>query len=242
MAQGKPQLAVDRVDKALNAAPENFLAFALLGRLEAANHQPERADAAFRKAVALNPRIAGTHIELANQLRSRGDMVAAEHALIDGLAALPGDRALSLRLADLYQNTARADKAMVVYEDLIKRDGNDDIAVNNLASLLLDYRDDKASMERAKSLVQRFERSTNPAYLDTLGWAQFRIGDYDRAVASLQKSADRAPQVAIFQFHLGMALHRKGDVALAKSHLKKAVDAKIQFPGVEEAQKILAAG
>jgi hypothetical protein len=48
--------------------------------------------------------------------------------------------------------------------------------------------------------------------------------------------------VAIFQFHLGMALHRKGDVAMAKPHLQKAVDAKVQFPGIKEAQKILAAG
>jgi tetratricopeptide (TPR) repeat protein len=242
VGQGRTQLAIDRVEKALKISPENFLAFALLGRLESANRQPEKAEAAFRKAVSLNPRIAGTHMELANYLGSRGDAAAAERAINDGLAALPGDRALSLRLADLYQVTARTDKAMAVYEDLIKRDGNDDLAANNLASLLLDFREDKASVERAKSLVQRFERSTNPAYLDTLGWAQFKTGDYDRAVASLQKAADKTPQVAIFQFHLGMALHRKGDVAMAKPHLQKAVDAKVQFPGIKEAQKILAAG
>jgi tetratricopeptide (TPR) repeat protein len=192
--------------------------------------------------VSINPRIAGTHIELSNYLGSRGDAAAAERAIDDGLAALPGDRALSLRLADLYQRTARIDKAIAVYEGLIKRDGNDDLAVNNLASLLLDHRDDKASIERAKSLVQRFERSANPAYLDSLGWAQFKAGEFDRAVASLQKAADKTPQVAIFQFHLGMALHRKGDVAMARPHLQKAVDAKVQFPGIEEAQKILAAG
>jgi tetratricopeptide (TPR) repeat protein len=242
LGQGKTQLAVDRVEKALKVSSDNFLAFALLGRLESANRRPEKAEAAFRKAVSLNPRIAGTHIELSNYLASRGDVVAAERAIGDGLAALPGDRALSLRLADLYQRTARIDKAIAVYEDLIKRDGSDDLAVNNLASLLLDHRNDKASIERAKSLVQRFERSVNPAYLDSLGWAQFKTGEYDRAVASLQKAAEKTPQVAIFQFHLGMALHRKGDVVMARPYLQKAVDAKVQFPGIEEAQKILAAG
>ena len=47
---------------------------------------------------------------------------------------------------------------------------------------------------------------------------------------------------AIFQFHLGMALHKRGDVALARPYLQKAVESKAQIPGIEEARKILAAG
>jgi tetratricopeptide (TPR) repeat protein len=131
---------------------------------------------------------------------------------------------------------------VAAYEEMVKRDASNDLAANNLASMLLDLKDDKASHERARSLAQRFERSSNPAYIDTLGWANFKLGDYTQAVLQLNKAAAKAPQIAIFQFHLGMALHKRGDAAMAKQHLQKAVESRADIPGIEEARKILAAG
>ncbi len=242
LAQQKPQLAVARVEQALKDSPENFLAYALLARLEAASKHDDKAEAAFRKAVSMNSRIAGTHIELSNYLLARGNAAGAERALKDGLSALPDDAGLSFRLAETYRVSGQTEKAIGAYEDLVKRDPGNDLAANNLANLLLDLRQDKASFERAKTLALRFERSNNPAYVDTLGWAHFRLGEYDQAVPLLQKAAERAPQIGVFQFHLGMALYRKGDLGPAKAHLQKALEAKIEFPGIEEARQILAAG
>ena len=241
LAQQKPQLAVDRVEKALKASPENFLAYPLLGRLEAAAKQPEKAEAAFRKAVSLNPRVAGTHVELSNYLLARADAAGAVRALKDGLTALPDDAGLSFRLAETCRISGQADKAITAYEGLVKRDPANDLAANNLANLLLDLRQDKASFARAKELTQRFERSSNPAYVDTLGWAHIRLSEYAQAVPLLQKAADKAPQVAFFRFRLGMALSKKGDLDSARPHLQKAVEAKVDFPGIEEAKRILAA-
>ncbi|MFN0039966.1 MAG: tetratricopeptide repeat protein [Burkholderiales bacterium] len=242
LAQGKPQRAVDRTEAVLKVSPDNFLAQALLGRLESANQRHDNAQAAFRKAVAMQSGIPGTHVELANYLASRGDFSGAEKAVKDGLAVLPGDEALTKRLADVYLGAGKTDQAIAVFEEMLTRDSGNDLAANNLASLLLDYREDKSSHERARGLVQRFERSRNPAYLDSLGWAHFKLGEYERAVPVLKKALDNAPQAAVLHFHLGMALHKKGDVSAAKLHLQKAVDAKVEFPGIGEAKKILSAG
>ncbi len=220
----------------------NFLAYALLGRLEAARQQYDKAEVALRKAVSINPRIPGTHVELSNYFLERGNPEAAVGALQEGLKILPVDAALSFRLAEAYRLAGKAEDAIAAYEEMVKRDPGNDLASNNLASMLVDVRQDKASHERAKTLAQRFERSANPAYLDTLGWVDFKLGDYTQAVLLLNRATERAPQVAIFQFHLGMALHRRGDVALARPYLQKAVESKAQIPGIEEARKILAAG
>ena len=49
-----------------------------------------------------------------------------------------------------------------------------------------------------------------------------------------------APKVPAFQYHLGMALYKQGDMKSAKTHLQLAVDAKAEFPGLAEANAILA--
>jgi tetratricopeptide (TPR) repeat protein len=242
LSQEKPQLAVARIEEALKVSPENFLAQALLGRMEAASKQFDKADAAFRKAVAMNSSIPGTHLELANFLAERGDYSGAERAIKDGLFALPENDTLLRQLAQVHMRGKNFEQAIAVYEDMVTRDAGNDMAANNLASLLLDHREDKASHERAKELVRRFEHSRNPAYIDSLGWAHFRTGEYDRAAQVLRKAVDVAPGAAVLHYHLGMALHRKGDLAMAKPHLQKALDAKVEFPGIDEVRKILTAG
>ena len=58
-------------------------------------------------------------------------------------------------------------------------------AANNLASLLSDYRDDKASLEKAQSLAATLRGSPIPQFKDTLGWINYRRGDYGHAIAKL---------------------------------------------------------
>ena len=101
---------------------------------------------------------------------------------------------------------------------------------------------DKKSLERALELTTRFEKSNNPAFVDTLGWTYLKLGQPDKALPLLKKAVDQAPQIAIFQYHLGLAYYKKGDVSSAKPHLQKAVDGKVNFPGLEEAKNILAKG
>jgi tetratricopeptide (TPR) repeat protein len=173
---------------------------------------------------------------------ARGQVMPAEQALQDGLRALPHDSGLSLQLAELYRVAAKTDQSIGIYEEILKREPGNDLAANNLASMLLDLRADRSSHERALQLVRHFESSRNPAYRDSLGWAYFRLGDYAQALPQLRKAVEHAPQAAIMQYHLGMALYRNGDLASAKPYLRKAVDAKAEFPGVDEARKILAEG
>ena len=45
---------------------------------------------------------------------------------------------------------------------------------------------------------------------DLLGWAEFKRGKVDEAIATLQKAAEKDPEQAEIQEHLGDALYKSG--------------------------------
>ena len=61
-------------------------------------------------------------------------------------------------------------------------------------------------------------------------------GDYANARQLLQDSAARQPGRADVQYHLGMANYMLGDDEGARAALQKAVDAKEDFTGKDEAR------
>jgi hypothetical protein len=61
----------------------------------------------------------------------------------------------------------------------------------------------------------------------------------DKSVEFLEQAAKAAPDISIFQYHLGMAYHKKGDLAKAKLHLGNAVNSKHVFKEKDDALAIL---
>jgi tetratricopeptide (TPR) repeat protein len=238
--QGQPERAIQRVARAADTG--NVFAMTLLGRLLERQNRADEAEAAFRKAVSAAPASAGAHMELAAFYLRHKDQPKAEAALNAGLAALPGDTGLKLELAETYRRFGAVDKAMAQYEGILKDHPGNDVASNNLASMLLDSQADASSAERALVLARRFKDSPNPAYLDTFGWAEVRAAHVEEGLPALRKAVDRAPDVPVFQYHLGAALQLKGDVEAARPLLRKAAEAGADFPGKDQAKALLAKG
>ena len=64
----------------------------------------------------------------------------------------------------------------------------------------------------------------NGAYLDSLGWAYFRLGNYDLAEENLRKAADKTPNDATVQDHLGELYAKTARLKLAATHWERALD------------------
>ena len=109
--------------------------------------------------------------------------------------------------------------AIAVYDEQLKATPDALIVINNLSSLLADYRTDAESLERAYQLAQRLEAIDVPQFKDTLGWVAYRRGDYRNALLNLEQAAEKLPDLAIVKYHLAMTY-----VAL-----KRNADAKDQF-------------
>jgi tetratricopeptide (TPR) repeat protein len=176
---------------------------------------------------------------LALHLAGRHDFKRAVATLEEGSRAIPSDPRLRLKLAEILQLAGDPERAILEYEIVLKDRPDHDLAANNLASLLLDKRTDKASFSRALDLAKRFENSRNPAYADTLGWAHYRQQNYDLALLHLRRAAGAVPDAAVIQYHIGVALLGKGDKTGALAHLKRAVDSPQKFPDKDHARKSL---
>lgn len=96
------------------------------------------------------------------------------------------------------------------------------IAANNLASLLSDHRNDRASLERAETLVASLRETQIPQFKDTLGWVSYRRDDYANAVPLLEKAAAALPNVALVRYHLAMSYIAIRQTAKAFEQLRAA--------------------
>ena len=97
------------------------------------------------------------------------------------------------------------------------------IAANNLASLLSDHRNDKASLEKAQTLAASLRETQIPQFKDTLGWISYRRDDYVNAISLLEKAVVALPDVPLVRYHLAMSYIAVGQTAKALEQLRVAL-------------------
>ena len=76
--------------------------------------------------------------------------------------------------------------------------------------------------QRAVNLLPKSTIPQTAALLeDTLGWAQYKAGQIDDAIKTLEASIEKA-ELAPNKMHLGVAYLAKGDKKQAEEHLDRA--------------------
>jgi len=241
LTEKKPEKAIARLNDEIAKEPSSRLfVHELLAEVYITQKNYKEAEQALRKAIEANPKWNIPYQNLANVYVVRGNFSSADQVYQEGLKAIPDDTQLLLSMAGTYERNKNYDKAIAAYERVLSKQPANDIAANNLASLLLDHATDTDSLKRAQELVGRFVTSPQPAFQDTLGWMYYRSGQLDKAIDVMEKVVKQAPEIGIFRYHLGMAYYKKGDTQSAKQWLAKALDKKIEFPGSDEAKTTLA--
>jgi predicted Zn-dependent protease len=161
----------------------------------------------------------------------------AEDTLRDALRDKPN--LLLAELAALYERMGRTDDAIQQYEQLYAKNPASVVAANNLAMMLVTYRSDPKSFERAAVLSQPFANADNAALLDTYGWVLFKQGKTAEAVVVLQRAVGRAPDSPSLLYHLGMAQLAAGQEGPGRKNIESAIASNALFPGLEEARAVL---
>lgn len=241
MAQKRFDDAGRRVEQWQQREPKNVLPLQLRGDIALARGDLPQAAEAYTRLVASAPATAAGYQSLARVRFAQNQPDAAMAVLAQGEKAVPGDSSLAAARAESQVRSEHTADAIATYEAILKRSPDDDAVANNLAYLLSGEKADKASLERALALAVRFQESGNATYLDTLGWIRYRLGQYDQAVPVLERAVQRSPGAPLLELHLGLALHRKGDMARAQEFLKRAAANPNPPAGVEEARTLLAA-
>ncbi len=238
--QGRIQQAVDRVRSVAQSQPANAAVQNLLGEVYLAARNYPSAIAAFERSTELASKWWLPYRNLATAQAASGDSADAMRTDERALAAVGVEPTLVSDLAALYEHAGRIDDAIQAYESLQQRDPQLPLAANNLAMLLVNYKTDRASLDRARDLTAGFMTSDNADLLDTAGWVRFKCGELGQALPLLEKAAARAPQSRVIRYHLGMAELAAGQLDRARNSLQSALSGSARFTGREDARSALA--
>jgi len=231
-----------RIDAVQKANANSALAREMRGELALAKGDLASAQDAFGQLATLPGAPPSAYKNLAAVMVARKDLPGALAVLDRGETAWPKDVVLPAARAEWLGRAGRVDEAIAVYERVLSRAPDDEVAANNLAYVLAQAKRDKASLERALQLAGRFASSSQPGYLDTLGMVQYRLGHFDQASTHLARAASLAPQDAGVHLHYGMALVRKGDVQQGSEVVRKALSGKTPLADQDEAQALISRG
>ena len=105
---------------------------------------------------------------------------------------------------------------------VLAREPNNATALNNLGYFLIERGE---RLGEALEMIQKAVRAepTNSSYLDSLGWAYFKLGKLDEAERHLSEAARRDATSATIHDHLGDLYQRRGKPELARAAWQKAL-------------------
>ena len=124
-------------------------------------------------------------------------------------------------IAILYDDIGEWVKSDKIYDQLIKNNPNDAQAYNNYAYSLVERNKD---LQRALSYAKKAVKlePENPSYLDTIGWAYYKMNDIKKARAFIEQSIEIEGDNSVVLEHLGDILMKSNDSAKALVLYKKA--------------------
>jgi tetratricopeptide (TPR) repeat protein len=220
---GEIEAALEIAQKLVAENPDNLALKQALAGTQVAANDLAAAETTLREIIEAVPQSAQPWLQLTGIARRQGDEAKVEALVEEALTATNNDANILWAKATLLESRGDIDGAIAIYEDLYAQNSSSVVLANNLASLLVTYRDDAESLERAWVVGRRLRDADNPALQDTYGWLLYRRGDFEEALPYLE-SAAAALDDPIVEAHLGFvyaALERKQDALV---QLQRAVD------------------
>ncbi len=137
-------------------------------------------------------------------------------------AARSAVREAKMTLSNISIYREKFQDSMEWLEQILDEYPDDVGALNDLGYL---WADQGIHLERALRMTRKAVAAEpeNIAYLDSVGWALYRMGRFDEAVKELQKAAAVDEPDPIILDHLGDALRQTGDVAEARKAWQRAL-------------------
>jgi len=214
--------AIEQFERAREVAPGDIRLARLEARALRESGQLERGIGLLEEVLKRTGQQAGAYAALAELYVDAGRIPQALGVLDRAAAQLPNDTAVAFQLGAALERQKHFAEAERVFRQVITRDPGHAQALNYLGYMLADRG------ERLQESVGYIKRALelepdNPAYLDSLGWAYFKLDRLDLAELHLRKAAADLASNSVIQDHLGDTLFKLGNFDEAATAWERAL-------------------
>ncbi len=209
--------------QAIKSFPEDFRVNLILGLALAQNNKSQDALPYLKKAVNLNPKdptALSAYGFTLSQLKQNDEAILY---LKKALEITPNDVNLLGTLGLIYDGKKDWNECDSIYQQALKIDSSNALINNNYAYSLSERGIDlEKALRMAKKAISK--EPENSAYLDTIGWVYYKMGEYKLA----EKYADIAVKIdgtkSDLWEHLGDIEYKLGEKEKAVTTWKKALE------------------
>jgi tetratricopeptide (TPR) repeat protein len=124
---------------------------------------------------------------------------------------------------DTYEHEKKYDQAEAEFKKVLAANPQSAVTLNYLGYMNADR---GVQLEESLNYIKLAVSldPTNGAYLDSLGWAYFKLGKFDLAEENLNKASLRMGSDPTVQDHLGDLFQKTGRLRLAAAHWERAME------------------
>lgn len=182
-------------------------------------------------AARAYPDSATAHHYLGTVYYESGSYPEAERALLKALALRPNRERSLMALAAVREKMDDLKGAEEAYRSVISINPDNAAAYNNVGYM---YVERGLELQRSLEDIKRAVDldPDNGYYNDSLGWAYFKLGNFNKALTYLSKAVEYSGDVAQIREHLGDVYNELGRFEAAASQYRKALELE---PGSESA-------
>ncbi len=232
LSRGEPQAAIADLSKAIRLAPDQADYYAARAKGLWADKQSDAALTDLNKSLSLDPKNlealllrAGLHIMHKDRTSAAADVTAAS-------TLVPAGSTQARSVAAMYIQLDQPAAALPLLDDWIRLHDNDATLGSALnercwARGLSNQMLDDALRDCRKAIKRDGE---NPAYLDSLGLVQLRLGHYPDSIKAYEQAVAKMPRSAWSRYGLGLAKIRNGQTDAGNADLAAAY---ALDPGIE---------
>ena len=156
---------MSKLQQLLAESESNVFVENLIGEVYLFKKEPDKAIQTIQSAIDKKPDWPLPYRNLANAHILKNDTESAIQAYQLGIDATGFAPILVTDLARYFELNNEIDKAISLYESVLVQDEQNKLAANNLAMLLIDYRGDEKSLNRAAVSNGKSERRQQRRFL-----------------------------------------------------------------------------
>lgn len=182
--------------------PDDLRAHLVAARARTLNREPEAALVHLRRAIALAPDSLAPRVMLARFYDQQRRNDEAEQIWTETAQRFPGHNGVAFDLAACREKRGDLAGAEAAVRDVLRREPDNPTALNFLGYLWADH---ERNLDQAVDLIERAlaQDPDNGAYIDSLGWAYYRLGRLGEARVQLERAARLTGGDPVVLEHLG---------------------------------------